>query len=321
MGSKPMHRELPTWRVYKKSSRSDKSICSNAALKSSYDAQWSSNYGQRSSVAAQPGESVREAQANASAATQTKAPSVTASAKSRASDALDWDMATLDALLPDGDPMRRFPWQTIYATARCGIRWPPKTDLRKLISLLGGEVMASSEPATSQPISLPQFSAEHVSVPDPVAVKHRAGNRSQPVATARRQYGCGWDLPNACARNVNKPCCSVAPSCWLPSVDWCSGASTCTVLRSRRPPWPRILLPRRPIHHKPKPEDSVKLNNPPNLPPADHATTVIQPGANVKPQEIQATPMSPAESTAMAEKPAEPMKPEAMKPEPMKLSR
>ncbi len=61
-------------------------------------------------------------------------------------------------------------------------------------------------------------------------------------------------------------------------------------------------------------------NRPANQPVSiPNATGIIQPGENVKPLEIQATPMSNSESMAMPDKPMmpEPMKPEAMKPEAM----
>lgn len=195
-----------------------------------------------------------------------------------------------------------------------------EADLHKLISLLGGEVTASSQPVVSQTLG-PQHLSDglHSTLSDGESAMSepemesglsmpRSTNSAVAVGLAKRMrqkrqqailFGGTVLLAGVgglilLGFYLNQPAKPTPEVAQLPAP-------------SRPKPPPAAVQPTEPTT-----ENSQTVIQPPG------SSGVIQPGGDAKPLEIQATPMAKPDAMAMPDKPAEAMKPEAMKPEPPK---
>ncbi len=79
------------------------------------------------------------------------AQSVTVQASSTAESGPQWDMQSLEELLPEGDPLAAFDMSAYLATSEIRDPLAAEADLMKLLTLLSGEVAASQPVAAPQP--------------------------------------------------------------------------------------------------------------------------------------------------------------------------
>ena len=293
----------------------------SADLKANYDAQWHAIYGSApvavdQSKVAKPSTATRAAVA----APQTVAASPTAVAladSTVATSELSWDMSSLDALLPTADPHAPFQMADYLRTSQVRDPLAAEADLRKLISLLGGEVAEASDGASAAPLATgqPQWHSgtdvqESASVDTGVSMPRSTGTPAAAVALAKRMRQKrqramllgGTALTAAVGGLVllsfylNRPAPKVAQAPAVP-------------IPTSPPP---VTLPNEPAGASNNTETNQAAT--PTVNP--NSTVLIQPGENVKPMEIQATPLPKPDAMAMADKPAaEPMKPETPQPE------
>lgn len=306
-------------------------------LKSSYDAQWKANYSSTVSAPATSQSTASAARANApavvAASTQsnprTSAKSSTASASPSASTGgtdhepssqLSWDMAALEALLPPADPHAPFQMADYLRTSQVRDPLAAEADLHKLISLLGGEVTASSQPVVSQTIGLQHLSdGLHSTLSDGESAMSepemesglsmpRSTNSVVAVGLAKRM------------RQKRQQAILFGGTVLMAGV----GGLVLLGFYLNQPAKPTPEVAQLPVPSRPKPPPAAVQ---PAEPTTENSQTVIQPpgsggliqpGGDSKPLEIQATPMTKPDAMAMPEKPAEPMKPEPPKPEPTK---
>lgn len=307
----------------------------SAALKSSYDVQWSATYGDESNADAQP---VAAAALTSAPSTAKPAPAVSKPAPEKVADELSWDMAALEALLPQADPLAPFQMADYLRTSEVRDPLAAEADLRKLIALLGGEELPATQPAVSQPISMQPLSP--ASFAGPSSLESHGANDQLTIpteATTHESLDTGIVMSRpasstaavALAKRMRQ---KKQRAMLMGGVGLLAAVGGLVVLGLylNRPAQPgaevaQVPKPRGQVPPVTKPDNAVASNPdtivalPPNTqlpntpPPNNQLSGLIQPGGDVKPLEIQAPQMKP--DAAMPEKPAEPMKPEAMKPD------
>ena len=297
------------------------------ALKSIYDAQWESIYGSAAapnanSVAA-PKVANQVARTVATQVTESVAASVATVASTSASatgasatstNELSWDMSSLEALLPAADPHAPFQMAEYLRTSQVRDPLAAEADLRKLISLLGGELAPTNEPSVGQTISLHQLSTtadvnsqESLSSEGGVSLP-RSTNPSAGAALAKRM------------RQKRQRALLLGGSLLAAAVAGLGLFSLYLNQPSTKATEPVAQVPPKQTRTAPAADESKEatIDKPAENAPPSITTGLIQPGENVKPLEIQATPLPKPDAMATPDKAAmEPMKP-AAQPEPTK---
>ncbi len=304
------------------------------ALKSSYDTQWKSIYGAVETTAPAAPERTVTSSAAESASTTTAASSASVasataqptlvSATSRAAERdstnqLFWDMATLEALLPAADPRAPFQMADYLRTSQVRDPMAAEADLRKLISLLGGEELPMQQPVVSQPLAEQSWSDEP-SLP--------AGNAAEdaPLDT-------GVTLPrstnNAAAANLAKRMRKKRQQAMLFGGTMLAAAIGGLVLLSIYLNRPAVKSDTEPLAQSPKSVQPRVTPPPASLVPTDPEKNLTAPavpsglelpqlGDNLAPMAIQATPMQPDANAMKSDgMKSDAMKPDAMKPDAM----
>ena len=308
-------------------------------LKSNYDAQWTTIYGKPKSAVAKP----------------IVAEQPVASAKVE----LNWDMSSLDALLPDGDPGQAFQMADYLRSSQVRDPMAAEADLRKLISLLGGEDLPasrsnSSADATSmlasQPISLQHlsdslarpesgnrelpsealpsealtsggFSGAESDRADGGIVMQRSANSHAAVGLAKRMrqkrqkailfggtlLAAGVGGLVLLGLYLNRPAAKSSPPVAQAQVP---------AKRSKLPPVPEATND---LAAALEQGNANAVATPPNVPSKSGLNPgLVQPGENVVPLQIQATPMKPDEAMKPDMTKPDMTKPDMTKPEAMK---
>lgn len=329
----------------------------NPALKASYDAQWKAIYGAESSstskaanskpasneVAAK-GATAKGATAKVAAANEAPLQSstkaftvVSVGSAATIADELTWDMSSLDSLLPDADPLAPFQMVDYLRTSEVRDPLAAEADLRKLITLLGGEYLPESQPdhqpiaqPITHPISMQQIWSDEPVEPnrggqlaladdafdepeqqavDTGIVMPRAANSSAGVGLAKRM------------RQKKQRALLMGGVGLLGAM----GALVVLGLYLNRPVKPSAEVAQVPV---PKPQVRSSLptvtkpdpsgDKQPEAAASQMPGGLIQPGGDLKPLEIQAPQMAKPDAVpdavAKPEKPAEPMKPLEIKP-------
>ncbi len=127
----------------------------NAENKAAYDAQWQAIYAPIASVAGQAAKAQSVASSPASVAPRAVANAAGKPESAPLGTTFQWDMSSLEALLPEADPHAPFQMADYMRTSQVRDPMAAEADLNKLISLLGGEVLPTAAPVIAQPIAQP----------------------------------------------------------------------------------------------------------------------------------------------------------------------